>query len=329
MDAHAELLLRLSLKRRRKIGDLSDAGYHELEAAVRQNPAEFVDDAEEEAFLALSQALDAYDAARADDDLLDDQQFFDARAKRLARLHESCHRILAIDPGCTDARVLSILSADDHTERTVEALLSLKSSEQDAHGPIKVPATGDVWSDVFSRPRLRLEDALSRACMDTTRFRMALKICSDLLSMAPLDALGARYTCALAMARLEDEDGLEWLDTRFSRRGNAWLHISRAILLYKLDRMSAARRALRGYDRLVVGGAYALLQPVYVDTYMPDRPAFEPGSFQEAMLAVHEADPIITDMPDFVAWASSLSDFTASAHAFADANGLEWPGPES
>lgn len=327
MDAHTELCIRLALKRRRKLGDLSDAGFRELEDAVRKDPAGFVDDAEEEAFLALSQALDAYVAAQADDDLLDDDQYAEARTRRLAQLHASCQQIAATDPSCTDARVMGILSAIETPDATLDALLDLRKEESAAKGPIKVPVAGDAWSDVFSRPRLRLEDAIARCCVDTARFGMARSTCSDLLAIAPLDALGARYTCALVMARLEDEEGLEWLDARFSRHGNAWLHIARTLLLYKLDRMPAARRALHGFDQLVAGAAYALLQPVYVDTYMPDRPSFQPGSFQEATLAVHEADPIIADVPDFALWAAEQPGFSSSAHEFADANGLDWRDP--
>ena len=32
--------------------------------------------------------------------------------------------------------------------------------------------------------------------------------------------------------------------------------------MYKLGRMSAARRALAGFDRLCQGGSYALMRPV-------------------------------------------------------------------
>lgn len=328
MDAHDELVVRLALKRRRKLGGMSDGAYHELETAVRSDPTGFVDDAEDEAFLELSKALDRYQESQADDDLLDDQQFERVRSRRLEQLHGSCQRVLGIDPDCTDARLLHTLSADRNPDETLDRLLEQSAREHDAHGPIKVPATGDAWSDVFSRPRLRLEDAIARTCMDSARYRMALRHSSDMLTLAPLDALGARYTCALAMARLEDEDGLEWLDQRFSRQGNAWLHLARVLLLYKLDRMSAARRALKGFDRLVDGGAYALLQPVFVDIYMPDRPTFEPGSFHEATLAVHEADPIIADTPDFAPWAAEQTAFADSARRFAESNGLDWRDPE-
>lgn len=328
MDAHEELITRLALKRRRKLGGMSDGAYRELETAVRSNPASFVEDDEDEAFLELGQALDAYVTAQADDDLLDDRQFERARAKRLEQLHAASQHVLGIDPSCTDARLVHTLSRDANPDETLDLLIAQSEREQATSGSLKPPVTGDAWSDVFLRPRLRLQDAIARTCMDSARYRMALKYSSDLLAVAPLDALGARYTCALAMARLEDEDGLEWLDQRFSRRGNAWLHLARVILLYKLDRMPAARRALRGFDQLVQGGAYALLQPVFVDVYMPDRPSFKAGSFREATLAVHEADPIIADTPDFAPWAAQQPDFAASARRFADLNGLDWNDPD-
>ena len=174
------------------------------------------------------------------------------------------------------------------------------------------------------RPRLRLLDTIARTCLCTTRYAMARDRSIDLLGKAPLDALGARFTCTLAMARLEDEEGFNWIDAREGRHGNAWFHLSRAILMYKLGRMPAARRALRGYDQLCTGGAYVLLQPVFVDTYLPDRPSFQPNSFEEAVLAVHEADPIISDIPDFAGWACDQQGFLASAQDYCARNGLDW-----
>ena len=88
--------------------------------------------------------------------------------------------------------------------------------------------------------------------------------------------------------------------------------------------MGAARRALKGLDTLCEGGVYALLRPVMVDTYLPDRPAATPYSFEEVTLAVHEADPIVVDVPDLVTWVQDQPGMVQSARAFADNAGLEW-----
>ena len=68
----------------------------------------------------------------------------------------------------------------------------------------------------------------------------------------------------------------------------------------------------------------ALLRPVMVDTYLPDRPAATPYSFEEVTLAVHEADPIVVDVPDLVTWVQDQPGMVQSARAFADNSGLEW-----
>lgn len=324
MKGREELIQRLAFKRRRQLGSLSDEAYRELELAVRANPAEFIDDDEEQAFALVVGALDRFAQAHHDDDLLDDEQYLQTRQRRNEALADACKQALAVDPECVDATLVAMLGSDQSQDTLFEMLYNDHNALVANKGSIAVPAAGDAWADVFLRPRLRLQAALARTCINVSRFRMAADLCCDLLAKAPLDALGARFTCALAFARLEDEQGFDWLDARESRHGNAWFHLSRVLLMYKLGRIPAARRALRGFDQLCTGGAYLLLQPIFVDTYLPDRPDFEPGSFEESMLCVHEADPLITDVPDFAAWACDQPGFLTSAQDFCARNGFEW-----
>lgn len=183
---------------------------------------------------------------------------------------------------------------------------------------------GNAWDDVFARPRLRLLSAIARARLETARYKAAIATCEKLVELDSLDHLGARYTWAVALARLEDEKGLDALDAKFGRAGNAWIHLARALLMFKLDRMPAARRALRGYASLCEGGAYALLRPTFIDGYLPDRPAFTAGSFEEAALAVHECDAVVMDTPDFIGWATAQDGFAAQAEKFARDHDLDW-----
>jgi len=324
MNAQKELIRRLALKRKQKLDPLSDEAFAELELAVKDNPLNFVDDNEEEAFALVAKGLARIKESVHDDDLLDDAQYAKERRRRLDALAATCRQALMIDENCLDAALLAELTADVAQGELFDHLYELAEQAKGRLGALSTPATGDAWTDVFVRPRLRLQAALARTCLCTARFKLAIDTCTSLLSHAPLDALGARFTCALAMVRLEDEDGFNWLDAREGRHGNAWFHLSRVILMYKLGRMPAARRALRGFDQLCVGGAYLLLQPVYVDTYLPDRPAFAPNSFEETMLAIHEADPIIADVPDFAMWASNQPGFLASAQDYCARNGFEW-----
>lgn len=323
MNAWGELVERCATHRREKIGPLSDEAYAELLLAVRHDPASFIDDPSEQAFLGLAQALDAYHESLDDEDLLDDEAYQAARTRRLSALAEHCAEVSTTDEKCLDARLVRILASDLDPDPLLEELIGLEQAvAKDL--PIDAAPGSDLWPDVFCRPRLRLRAAVARTCLDGARFRMAASAAASVIDASPSDPVGARHTYALALARLEDEPGFDALDARFSRQGSPWLHLARTILLYKLNRMSAARRALRGFDELNVGGAYALLRPAYVEIYLPDRPKVSPGGLEEGTFAVREAEPIIADIPDFIGWCQDHDWFVRSAERFAEENDLDW-----
>ena len=319
MNVHEELVLRCAARRRKALGDLSDQAFDELLLAVRENPSAFVDSPAEAAYLELERAFKSYDESLGNDDLLDDDEYQKARGKRLAGLQAACGRALSLDEKCLDAQLIGVLAADADPEERLMRLLALHDGVTSTAGE-----SGDAWSDVFSRPKLRLEAAISRALLDGARYRMAAQACEEIIVAAPSDELGCRHTEALALARLEDEAAFDQLDARFGRHDDAWMGLSRTILLYKLGRMSAAKRALKGFGELCQGGAYALLRPVFAEVYLPDRPPVALNSLEEATLAVHEAEPIIADVPDFISWACEQPGFQAGAEAFARRNDLDW-----
>ena len=322
MNARAELIERVALRRRDQLGPLSDGAYQELLDDVKADVERFVETPSEEAMLLVCKALERHEEARKDEDLMDDDAFFSSRAKRMARLGHDCEAALALDPSCFDAALLSTLSKDLDPDRAIRPLLELE------HRAVETLAQGvlpsDAWNDLTLRPLLRIKAAVARTCLDSSRYRMAAEKAEEAIALSSSDVIGVRHTCALAYARLEDENAFDALDVLFSRQGSTWEHLARTILLYKLGRMSAARRALRGFSRLCEGGAYALIKPVMVDTYLPDRPDAPVLSFAEATLAVHEADPIICDVPDFVAWAQGQRDTFFAAQDFARRNGYDW-----
>lgn len=320
MNAWDELVERCARHRREKIGPLSDQAYDELLIVVREHPIEYVDTPADQAFLELARALDTYRAARREAEDLDDDAFEAARSRALATLRLACDHAARVDEGCLDARLVGLLAAEEDPDSLLKGLLDLELAT-DGRGAGSLEG---AWEDVFRRPRLRLRAAVARTCAEGARFKMAESAAASVIDAAPSDPLGARHTAMLACARLEDEAGLGELEARFSGRESAWSHLARVLLLYKLDRTAAARRALRGFDDLCAGGAYALLRPSYVDPYLPDRPEAEPRGFEEGLLAVHEAEPIIADVPEFVDWCQGHDWFVASARRFAERNDLDW-----
>ncbi len=331
MEMKDELVQRLAIRRRDALG-LSENGFAELLLAVRQNPESFIETDADQAFARMVKALERYEDSRKNDDLLDDAEFLARRAQRTEALRNACEAALQLDPECVDARLASIICSDLDPDQMVgvllDAELDIARSQGEIHSlALASPAArsgGDAWDDIMLRPRLRLLEVTERACYESARYRMADEIGAKLLELAPSDVLGARHTRVLCLARLEDEEGFDALDARLGRQGDCWVGLGRVILLYKLGRMGAARRALRGFDGLCDGGIYAFLRPVLIDTYMPSRPISVPYSFAEATLAVHEADPIVVDAPDLPAWVESQPDMVASGKAFADRAGFDW-----
>lgn len=320
MNAKEELVFRLA-QRRRQAEQLSDAAFEELVIAVRKNPDNFIEDVSDQAFQQLVFALDRYDASCEDDELLDDGQFLQKRSQRFARLRRDCTEALKLDENCFDARLLDAIAADYDPDVLVNVLLGLV---KEAKQKLGVDTDKDCWDNVFTRPYMRIGSVLTRTLLDSARYRMARDQADYMMSLNPADVLGCRHSAALACARLEDEAGLDALDARFERRGNSWMQLSYLILFYKLGRMGAARRALSGLERLCEGGAYALLRPILIDSYMPDRPLAATYSFEEVTLAVHEADSIIVDVPDFPEWAQEQGDFLNAALSFAHKSDLDW-----
>ncbi|MGI6754571.1 MAG: hypothetical protein ACOX4F_00910 [Atopobiaceae bacterium] len=326
MDVHAEQRHRLLLKSQEKLDPLSDEAMNELELAIRADPASFVNDNSEEAFALFTQAIDQYRASRTKDFELTDNDYIQMRTQALDQLYESCQQILAIDPHCIDARVCSLLASDYEQDVLLDELLYIADKEFIDSFMNVDPITGDIWVDVFARPRLRLKALIARTYLESGRYKRALETCYELLRVSPLDMVGARRTAVLALARLADEDGFMRLEKQHYRNSDAWLHLAHTILLYKLGRMPAAKRALRGFNSLCDGAAYALLVPAFVDVYIPDRPGFEAGSYAESMLAVREADFIIQEVPDFPYWASMQDSFLHDAYQYSQDNRLMWPG---
>lgn len=191
-------------------------------------------------------------------------------------------------------------------------------------------------------------EAISQLCLASGRYRAATAY-ARLVMRADGYPNHAEGTIFLALARLEDEEGFFSFAQQLEKhsasdagaigrgdeeaRENAdasapslvddspWYLLGRTLLLYKLGRRRAARRALRDFAARCEGGAFFLLNPTYLTPYLPVRPEpTEPwGSTHQA---VWEADGIIADTPDFVPWAESVEGIFDSSEAFADRYGF-------
>ncbi|WP_051353713.1 hypothetical protein [Atopobium fossor] len=318
MNVWDEFLERVRKTKARELGPLSIAAGVELDDAISKEPERFISTPEDRAFYMFAQLMDSLTPLQDSFEDLDDDVFCQKRKSWLTSIHNSCSKILDVDQHCTDAKTLQIISLDYASEKNFEAL------ESHAVQSLSSKFITDAWDNIYARPSLRARAATSRAMLETARYSQAVRACETLISSDPADHVGARYTLSLAYARLELEEKLEALESSYRHRSNAWFALARIILLYKLDRMSAARRALQGFMRAYRPGPFLLMHPVYVELYLLVRPAFEQGSFEEVAMACMEAEPILMDTPDLIIWAQEQDGFVEQAKNFAFDNGFEW-----
>lgn len=292
----------------------------EMGRTALRRPEALATDAEDRALIVLGRALSC--AQREIDDAEEEPESEAlARLPRTSRLLREC---LAVDPHCYDARTMLALAQSDGVEDALsrlEALLPEARAWCEERSRVVDGELSDAWDGVFLRPWLRMEGKVIEMLVTAACYRPALAKCRALLAASPADGQGVRHTAALLLARLEDEAGLDELDSAYGRCGSTWMHLSRAMLLYKLGRLDAARRALTGLATLCPGAAFYLAFPSYVQPYLPDRPPFRPGSDQESLLATYEADFLVVDTPDFVTWAQGVPAFERAAKDFGRAHG--------
>lgn len=326
MTYNAELIDRIEAHQLTKLGDLSEAARAELRATIDEHLDDYLDDPTDVAFKTVWHQIGAYQRSM---DMLagaEPDDYAMARSTARQRLVESCESMLGIDPDCIDAHTtIAIAPADSPLER----LRRLERVAKDHHVIERVREAGQAndgvaSNDPLARGYLRAYAALARTYFQCTFYDLAWIRCSELIDADSADITGARYTKALCAARLEDEEMLNHLDATFRRSSNAWNDLARAIVLFKLNRMPAATRALRTFCNRCDGAAFALMSPTYVDTYIPCRPSFETGTYEEAVLAVHEADQIVVDTPGFIPWALSVDGIEEQAIDFARRYGMDW-----
>ncbi len=304
----------------------------ELSRRAMRSPETLVSDDEDRAFLMLDRVVQR--ARQEIDDELD-ALYYESEAEgasgaprrpenRMPKTRALLERCLALDGRCYDARTLDTLvrceTSDgaiaelDRLEPEARAWCTERSNLYD--GPV-----ADPWDAVFLRPWLRIKARAIDLLVQASCYREARRRCEEMLAFAPTDGQGIRHTLALVCARLEDEEGLGRLDSSYGHEGSCWMHVARSVLLYKLGRMDAARRAVCGLAELCPGAAYYLANPSYVPPYLPDRPLYTPGSEQESLLATYEADFLVVDTPEFVTWALSIGRFREAAQAFGRTHG--------
>lgn len=283
-------------------------------------------------------------------DDLSDEEFERRRAQLFGETRLALERIAEGDRLCIDARLVAIMLADVPVDSALADLLKLEDEvrsyltggvagfDLEAPGYWAADPRGADGPDAAARTAAEPEligwlhtlEALASLCLASARYRAALSYARMVRAAAgyPNHAEG---TILLALARLEDEEGFFSFVHELEASGptadgleledSPWYLLGRTILLYKLGKRKAAGRAIRDFCARCDGGAFFLLNPTYLDPYLPVRPAPR-NTWDLTHQAVWEADGIIADTPDFAAWAEGVDGVFESSEAFASRNGF-------
>lgn len=207
---------------------------------------------------------------------------------------------VSLDPDCFDAH--RALTAQQSPTR--EAYYRyLKDGEAHAWEVCQTRAhealkSSQIASDLEARlllfPAYRWTAALASHALVCGRYTVALQAAEKLLAQDSEDVADARFTAALAYAKLEDSEGFFSLRTRTHKLPHrpvpdAWTSFAFMALSAKANNYLLARETLHQILHTYPHAAYVLSQSSAVPEGIFARMAVEPYSNDELVLATSEA----------------------------------------
>lgn len=220
----------------------------------------------------------------------------------IPRAHVLLDEALALDPLCHDASRMAVAAACPTFESYYDYLLEhedeVRARCEEARAEALLDSSqerGAALADLALRPHLRWLAALASKALICGRNREALRFCDELLALDPADNADARFTAAFAYAKLEDEQGLDQLETRCRKlphpygTQDAWMLIARLALAHKRRNYPLARQTLSKIAELYPNAAVVLARQRELPDGVFARLAVQPFSEDELVLATSEA----------------------------------------
>lgn len=232
-------------------------------------------------------------------------------AERLiARGHKLLDEALSLDPQCFDAMRMKA-AADSvsfdayHTylaDHADEVRAGCEARRDDPDGE----AGGErarLRADLAMRPYLRWLATEAEQALICGRNRETLRLTHAMLELDPTDAADARFTAALAYAKLEDDAGLDALAEQTSTRAHrdpddGWMQLARVALAHKAHDYTRARSVLRVLFDTYPHAAETLIRQNELPDGVFARLAVLPYSEDELILAVSEGTVLLQEGRD-------------------------------
>lgn len=220
----------------------------------------------------------------------------------ISRGHQMLEEAISLDPQCHDAIRMDEAARCPSFESYYNFLLEhepevrarcaeARAATQDDDSPERA----EVAAQLAMWPHLRWLAMLASKALICGRNREALRFCNDLLTLDPSDVADARYTAALAYAKLEDEQGLDQLEARcrmlpHAQAGNdAWTLIARLALAHRRRDLPRARQFIAKIIETYPQALVLLARQRELPDGVFARLAVPPFSEDELVIAMSEA----------------------------------------
>lgn len=226
----------------------------------------------------------------------------------VARAQKMLDEAIALDARCHDAVRMRFAgtrpsfenSYDFLREGAPEVLASCREKAKEAASGV----TGErasLAAEIAMRPYYRWMANLAEKALICGRNRACIKLAHELLEIDPADSADVRFTCSLAYAKLEDEQGFDAFVERNAQleRGigaeDAWMLLSRCSLAYKRRDFESARMQLRKIAENYPHAMLNLMDQKELPEGVFSRLAVSPGSEDELILAISEGTVLLMD----------------------------------
>lgn len=223
---------------------------------------------------------------------------------------------LSLDPQCFDAlrmrSVLDLRSFDayyDFLAQHVDEVRSGYERDRDALNARPSEERSDpdrmrLELDLIERPYLRWLAAWAEEALICGRNRKALSIAQQAFEIDNRDPADLRFTAALALAKLEDEEGLARLASHLQISGctrgsdDAWMQLAQLSLAFKRGDLGQAEILLQRLLDSYLHAAETLIRQAEIPDGLFSRFAAIPYSEDELIVATSEATVLLQEGRD-------------------------------
>lgn len=228
----------------------------------------------------------------------------------ITRGHQLLDEALSLDPACYDAMRMKVaadsVSFDTYHAYLVEHAKEVRTRCEEARKAAQTQPESErsrLASDLAMRPYLRWLATEAEQALICGRNRETLAVTGEMLDIDPTDAADARFTAALAYAKLEDEPGLDALANQTSAHGHrapddGWMQLARIALAHKAHDYARARSVLQVLLDTYPNAAETLIRQNELPDGVFARLAVLPYSEDELILAVSEGTVLLQEGRD-------------------------------